>query len=133
MSHTHRPKSNPEPVVHPVSPAAPTFPAALPEPTALGLLIERIMMDDDLEEAQRNSYKLLRDTPNVKRAISATCKTFGILPESFKEKDRTRALSGMLQLVNIGFLAGTAVGFLAGLEFETDDDGDDDGSDYTGV
>lgn len=129
MRHTHRPKFNPEPVAHP---AAPTFPT-LPEPTALDLLIERIMTDDDLEEAEHNAYELLRATPNVKCAISATCETFGILPENFKEKDRTRALSGMLQLVNIGFLAGTAVGFLAGLEFETDDDGDDDGSDYTGV
>jgi hypothetical protein len=93
------------------------------------------MTDDDLEEAERSAYELLRSTPNVKCAIFTTCETFGILLENFKEKDR--ALSGMLQLVNIGFLAGTAVGFLAGLEFEADDfpDGDDgdDRSDYTGV
>ena len=131
MSHTHRPKSGSgTPVSTP--PPPPPFPP-LPEPTALDFLFNRIMTDDDLEEAERNSYTLLQSIPNVKRAISATCETFGIMPEHFKEAERSRVLSGMLQLVNIGFMAGTSVGFLAGLEFEPagGDDGDDD--EYTGI
>ena len=90
------------------------------------------MTDDDLEEAERNSYTLLQSIPNVKHAISATCETFGIMPGQFKEAERSRVLSGLLQLVNIGFMAGTSVGFLAGLEFEPAADGDDD-DEYTGI
>lgn len=129
MSHTHRHKP-------PASSSAPakiiTLLPPLPEPTALDLLFNRIMTDDDLEEAERNSYALLQATPNVKHAIFATCETFGIMPENFKEAERSRALSGLLQLVNIGFMAGTSVGFLAGLEFEPADDGGDD-DEYTGI
>lgn len=113
------------------TPITPTFSV----PTDAGpidALVEYICSrPPEMDEVLVNVMALMFTSPKTRMVIETTA---DVVKQCKNEPVGDPELRAMEFLLAVGFLTGTAIGFAAGLEFESDDNGDEfDGMDFVSI